>query len=178
LFEDLPGATLGAVVIAALVELVDIQALANVDAVRAGFRADAARPGTHAVVIDAESIAFVDVTAVRMLLELAATGVRLARAHGVGQVPDLLDRGQHTAAALLVYPERGGGRRRPAAVMSAVPQASPVPRGEGPHRYDARALALHLRAEREDHPWPDPIPTSAGRNPLCGPSAACCSRPP
>ena len=44
--------------------------------------------------IDAETIPFVDVTAVRMLDELAETladaGVTLAIAHGVGQGRDLL----------------------------------------------------------------------------------------
>jgi SulP family sulfate permease len=80
---------------------------ANADAVRDALRADAARPGTHAVVIDAESIAFVDVTAVRMLDELAQTmadaDVTLAIAHDIGQVRDLLASGDHTVAALRVF---------------------------------------------------------------------------
>jgi SulP family sulfate permease len=64
-------------------------------------------PGAHAVVIDAESIAFVDVTAVRMLDELAQTmadaDVTLAIAHDIGQVRDLLASGDHTVAALRVF---------------------------------------------------------------------------
>ena len=62
---------------------------------RARPAADAARPGTTAVVLDAESVPFVDVTAVRMLVDLAesldASGVRFALAHDVGQVRDVLD---------------------------------------------------------------------------------------
>ena len=67
----------------------------NADTVRAALQADAGRPGTSAVVLDAESVPFVDVTAVRMLVELAesldASGVRSALAHDVGQVRDVLD---------------------------------------------------------------------------------------
>ena len=44
---------------------------ANADAVRRSIRAHAAAPGTRGVVLDAEAIAFVDITAVRMLDELA-----------------------------------------------------------------------------------------------------------
>ena len=44
---------------------------ANAEAVREAIRDRAARPGTVAVVLDAEAMAFVDVTAVRMLEELA-----------------------------------------------------------------------------------------------------------
>ena len=44
---------------------------ANADAVRTAIKAHAAAPGTRGVVLDAETVAFVDVTAVRMLDELA-----------------------------------------------------------------------------------------------------------
>ena len=44
---------------------------ANADAVRATIKSHAAAPGTKGIVLDAEAIAFVDVTAVRMLEELA-----------------------------------------------------------------------------------------------------------
>jgi SulP family sulfate permease len=74
---------------------------ANADFIRTHIRALASRPGTRAVVIDAETIPFVDVTSVKMLNELAETldaeGVRLALAKDIGQVRDLLP------------PERGSG---------------------------------------------------------------------
>jgi MFS superfamily sulfate permease-like transporter len=67
---------------------------ANADFVRTQVRDLAAKPGTSAVVIDAETIPFVDVTSVKMLNELAETmdgdGVRLALAKDIGQVRDLL----------------------------------------------------------------------------------------
>ena len=51
-------------------------------------------PGTRGVVLDAEAIPFVDVTAVRMLDELADDLLRnnqeLVIAHDLGQVGDLL----------------------------------------------------------------------------------------
>ena len=69
---------------------------ANADAVRRALLADAGRPGTTAVILDGESVPFVDVTAARMLRELADTlessGVRFVIAHDVGQVRDVLDR--------------------------------------------------------------------------------------
>ena len=45
---------------------------ANADAVRTAIKDHAAEPGTRAVIIDAEAIAFIDITAVRMLEELAS----------------------------------------------------------------------------------------------------------
>jgi anti-anti-sigma factor len=67
---------------------------ANVDTVRDRLKAVAARPEVRSVVIDAEAIAFIDVTAARMLAELAETlaetGVTLVVAHEIGQVRDLL----------------------------------------------------------------------------------------
>ena len=67
---------------------------ANADHVRTTIRSLAAAPGTRAVVIDAESMPFVDVTAVRVLGELAEElaegGVTLMVAHDIGQVRDLL----------------------------------------------------------------------------------------
>jgi sulfate permease, SulP family len=80
---------------------------ANADAVRNALRAEAARPGTRAVVLDAETMPFVDVTAVRMLVELTDTldtaGVRLAMAHDIGQVRDLM-RGEPGSDVIPVYP--------------------------------------------------------------------------
>ena len=69
---------------------------ANADAVRRAIKQHAARPGVPGVVLDAESIPFVDVTAVRMLDELAddlaRDGQQLVIAHDLGQVGDLLGR--------------------------------------------------------------------------------------
>jgi MFS superfamily sulfate permease-like transporter len=79
---------------------------ANSDAVRTAIKARAALPGTRGVVIDAAAIAFVDVTAVRMLDELAddlrRDGQRLAIAHDLGQVGDLLGTSEDTS--LGIYP--------------------------------------------------------------------------
>jgi sulfate permease, SulP family len=81
---------------------------ANAEAVRAAVRARAAQPGTRAVVFDAVTIAFVDVTAVGMLTELAedldGAGVRLPFAHDIGQVRDLLRLGDGVDGRVLVYP--------------------------------------------------------------------------
>jgi|KBSMisStaDraftv2_1062788.scaffolds.fasta_scaffold03038_10 high affinity sulfate transporter 1 len=67
---------------------------ANADHVREAVRKAAATDGTRAVVLDAETVAFIDVTAADMLTtlteELAAEGVVLAVAHDVGQVRDTL----------------------------------------------------------------------------------------
>jgi sulfate permease, SulP family len=67
---------------------------ANADSVRTAIRRRAAERGTHAVVLDAEAVAFIDVTAIRMLDELAAdlarAGQQLVIAHDLGQVGDLL----------------------------------------------------------------------------------------
>jgi high affinity sulfate transporter 1 len=71
---------------------------ANADAVREAVRQHAVRPGTKAIVIDAEVISFVDSTALQMLAELAEdlarSHVQLAIAHGLGQVRDLLSTGE------------------------------------------------------------------------------------
>jgi high affinity sulfate transporter 1 len=80
----------------------------NADAVRAAIRARAAAPHVHAVVLDAETIPSVDITAVRMLHELAedlqTSGVRLAMAHEIGQVRDVIRRGIDAESGLAVYP--------------------------------------------------------------------------
>jgi hypothetical protein len=58
------------------------------------LRAAATRSRTRAIVTDAESVPFVDVSGVRMLDELSdaldALGVELAIAHDIGQVRDML----------------------------------------------------------------------------------------
>ncbi len=61
---------------------------------RTRIRAHARRPGTKAVVLDAESVPFIDVTAATMLAELALDlerdGVALVLARDIGQVRDVL----------------------------------------------------------------------------------------
>ena len=67
---------------------------ANAEAVRDGVLDHVERSGAAAVVLDAETVPTIDVTAVRMLDELAddleRRGVRMAVARDVGQVRDLL----------------------------------------------------------------------------------------
>lgn len=66
---------------------------ANADAVRDRIKAEVADKRPHAVVLDAETVPFIDLTAVRMLRELAddlaRDGVGFALAHDIGQVRDL-----------------------------------------------------------------------------------------
>ncbi len=80
---------------------------ANADAVRAAVKLTAAEPGMRAVVLDAEAIAVVDVTALKMLEELAAdlarVNVRFVMAHELGQVGDMLA-AQPSEVELQVYP--------------------------------------------------------------------------
>ena len=79
---------------------------ANADAVRDAIKHHAGRPGIRGVVLDAEAIAFVDVTALRMLDELAddlhRNGQQLILAHDLGQVGDLL--AQHPDSEIEVRP--------------------------------------------------------------------------
>ena len=82
---------------------------ANADAVRRAIRAHAAEPGVRAVILDAESIPAVDVTAVKMLAELTdqleAGGVQLVIAGDLGQVRDVLRRDAAAVESLdRVYP--------------------------------------------------------------------------
>jgi MFS superfamily sulfate permease-like transporter len=67
---------------------------ANADHVRLTINDAATAEGVHAVVLDAETVPFVDVTAARMLDELTADlhrrRVRLVIARDVGQVRDVL----------------------------------------------------------------------------------------
>ena len=69
---------------------------ANADAIRHRVLDEVERTGASAAVLDAQTVPSIDVTAVRMLDELAADlarrGVRLALARDVGQVRDLLSR--------------------------------------------------------------------------------------
>ena len=69
---------------------------ANADAVRRRVREAAARDGVHAIVLDAETIPYVDVTAAEMLAGLAEDleriGVELVLARDIGPVRDVLRR--------------------------------------------------------------------------------------
>ena len=81
---------------------------ANADAVRARVVTAAAEPGVHAVVLDAETIPFVDVTAARMIAALAddlrRRDIDLLIARDIGHVRDLLDREAPDPALHRVYP--------------------------------------------------------------------------
>jgi SulP family sulfate permease len=81
---------------------------ANADALRDAIRAHAAEPSTRAVVLDAETIPYVDVTAARMLTllssDLQQQGVRLVVARDVGQVRDVLRRAVGDRPLPAAYP--------------------------------------------------------------------------
>jgi SulP family sulfate permease len=81
---------------------------ANADWVRARIGEAAAREGVKAVVIDAETVAFIDVSAVRTLDELAEDlrrdGVELVLARDVGQVRDVLRTAVAEESLTRVYP--------------------------------------------------------------------------
>jgi SulP family sulfate permease len=82
---------------------------ANADEVRRVVRDHARADGVHAVVIDAAAIGSVDVTAARMVIDLAGElergDVRLALAHGIGQVRDMLEEAAvEGTEPLLLYP--------------------------------------------------------------------------
>ena len=93
---------------------------ANADHVRDAVRDAAAAPGIRGVVLDAETVPYVDVSAARMLGALAddlwRDGVELVVARDVGQVRDVLDRA-----------ERG---RRPIRTFRSVRDAVAALRGE------------------------------------------------
>jgi sulfate permease, SulP family len=81
---------------------------ANADAIRGAVRAHALRDGIRAVILDAETIPYVDVTAARMLAqlddELDRRGVRLVVARDIGQVRDVLRRTEEDGPPLSAYP--------------------------------------------------------------------------
>jgi sulfate permease, SulP family len=81
---------------------------ANADPVRSRILAAAAANGIVAVVLDAETIPFVDVTAARMLAaleqQLRERGVRLLIARDIGQVRDVLCSATDDPALAQVYP--------------------------------------------------------------------------
>src|SRR5262245_49295197 len=71
---------------------------ASADTIRDRVRTEAGCPGVRAVVIDGEACLFPDLTAVRMLEELAGelrrAGVRLVLAHEVGRVREVIAHAQ------------------------------------------------------------------------------------
>jgi sulfate permease, SulP family len=81
---------------------------ANADALGDAIRAHAAERSTRAVVLDAETLPYVDVTAARMLTllssDLQQQGVRLVVARDVGQVRDVLRRGVGDRPLPAAYP--------------------------------------------------------------------------
>lgn len=81
---------------------------ANADAVRRSIQARVAAPGLRGVILDAESVSSIDVTAVRMLGELTdqleTGGVRLVIAGDLGQVRDVLRRQAVVGGLDRVYP--------------------------------------------------------------------------
>lgn len=81
---------------------------ANADTVRDAVSRHATEKGTSAVVLDAETMPFVDVTAAKMLTELAADlereGVTLYVARDIGQVRDVLRSAGEGEALKRVFP--------------------------------------------------------------------------
>lgn len=95
---------------------------ANAEALRTMVRAAAAaQAGTHAVILDAETVPFIDLTAVRALDDLAddlgREGIRFAIARDVGQVRDLTDEAASSPSV----------RRAYATVREAVAALTPPP---------------------------------------------------
>jgi len=94
---------------------------ANADTVRDELRNDAAKASARAVVLDAEAIPFIDVTAASMLDQLArdldANGVHLVVARDIGQVRDLFKAAKADALLDHLYPS----------VQSAVDAVSKAP---------------------------------------------------
>jgi SulP family sulfate permease len=81
---------------------------ANAEAVRDRVRAEVIRSGASAVVLDAETMPFIDLSAIRVLDGLAddleRDGVQFAIARDVGQVRDLMGEAARTESLRRVYP--------------------------------------------------------------------------
>ena len=99
---------------------------ANADAIRERVVAAAAPPDVHGVVLDCESVPFVDVTAAEMIERLrtvlAGEGKQLVLARDIGQVRDVLGRAGDDVDATTVYPSV-------AAAVDAVRTAPPSATG-------------------------------------------------
>ena len=109
---------------------------ANTDHVRAAIEAAATTDGTRAVVLDCETMPFVDVTAARMLNQLAAglhrQGVRLVLTAEIGQVRDMLAAvSDHDQA-----PEYHRTVRDAVRAARAAPAAAPASDNRPPRRSD------------------------------------------
>jgi high affinity sulfate transporter 1 len=108
---------------------------ANADAVRARLLAAASEDGIRAIVLDAETMPFVDATAAAMLLEardeLRRRGVALLIARDVAAVRDLLRRAGADADLIDVHPT----------VQDAVVAAVAAPRPGSPSAGDGRPRA-------------------------------------
>ena len=80
---------------------------ANADEVRRAIREEALKAGIETVILDAEAVPFVDVTAAQMLAELARdlarTGVTFLIARDIGQVRDVLGTVEGDADSRHVY---------------------------------------------------------------------------
>lgn len=105
---------------------------ANADWVRQQIRAHAREPGVGAVVIDAETVAFIDVSAARMLDQVAQDlereHIKLLLARDVGQVRDVLSQTGGPPAQIEVYSSVRAAVE--AASQGSAPSApSPHPRG-------------------------------------------------
>jgi sulfate permease, SulP family len=96
---------------------------ANADHIRARIRAIAAESSAQSVVLDAETVPFVDVTAAAMLTaltrDLARQDATLFLARDIGQVRDVLRRAGSDALTHAPYPDID------AAVAAATTTASP-----------------------------------------------------
>jgi sulfate permease, SulP family len=81
---------------------------ANAEGAADAILAHADADGVRAVILDAESMPFVDISAVRMLMNtyttLDGSGVRLVIAHDIGQVRDLLRVGDAQRLEDVVFP--------------------------------------------------------------------------
>jgi len=84
---------------------------ANADTVRRQILDAAGADGTRAVVLDAETTPFIDVTAAQMLgdlnQQLRARGISLLVARDVGQFRDVLEHASDDADRSLGYPTIG-----------------------------------------------------------------------
>jgi anti-anti-sigma factor len=81
---------------------------ADSDAIRAKIREHAAADGVRGIVLDAETVPYIDVTAATMLVELredlARSGVHLVVARKIGAVRDILDQTEKEGGVLAAYP--------------------------------------------------------------------------